>query len=128
MQVFFLTTFIVTGMFSLGFVFLPTGLIAAFGVSSSAAVVALARLFGSALLAFPVMLWFARRSHSPEFRRAMLLGICLYYLVSLVVLLQAVLGGLMNSLGWSVVVLHLALAVWSGILAAGDFVTRPQPA
>lgn len=117
MNSYLLVTFFVEGFFGLGFVFLPGSLSVLMGVSLNDIGVSLARLFGTALLAFPVVTWFARRSASLEFKKSVVLGLFVYYLASLVVLIFAMRAGQMNALGWSVVALHLALAGWAGWLA-----------
>ncbi len=115
MNTLFLVTMILEALFGLGFVFLPGVLLDSFGVSLDVVAETLARLFGSALLAFPVFLWYGRRSSNAEFRRALVTGLFVYYLVSLVIFVLTMLARLMNPLGWSVVALHLVLAAGFGL-------------
>ncbi len=67
MAAYFVATFFVTAFFGVGFVFIPGPLLGIFGVSLDAIGVTLARMFGTALLAFPVLTWSARRSASLDF-------------------------------------------------------------
>jgi hypothetical protein len=114
MSTLFLLALIFEGLFGVGFVLAPAAVLAPLGLTLDDTATALARLFGSALIGFPVLLWFARKSNSPEFKRAAVYALFAYYLVSTVVLVITQMGGLMNALGWSVVAMHVAFTVSFG--------------
>jgi hypothetical protein len=114
MDTLFLVTFVITVLFGLVFIIIPGALLGVLGVSVEAAGTALARLFGSALLGFPILLWFGRLSHNKILRKGLVYSLFVYFLISLVVLTLAMLNRLMNALGWSVVALHALLAAWFG--------------
>ena len=84
------------------------------GVTLDASGVPVARVLGSALLAFCVLLWFACRSDSAQFARGAVACMFAYYAVSDVVLLLAQLSGLMGPTGWGMVLAHSVLSVWCG--------------
>jgi hypothetical protein len=75
---------------------------------------AFARVLGSALFAFCVLLWIARRSGSAEVARDAVACMLTYYAVSAVVLLLAQRSGQMVLTGWAMVLAHSALSVWCG--------------
>jgi hypothetical protein len=100
---------------ALGFLLFPVAtLLTLAGVALDASGVPVARVLGAALLAFCVLLWFARRSDSAEFARGAVACMFAYYFVSAVVLLLAQLSGVMGPMGWGMVVAHSVLSVWCG--------------
>ena len=114
MNTLFLVSMIVEVIFGVGFVLAPGALLGPMGVTLNEIATTFARLFGSAIISFPVLLWFARKSDKAEFRKGVVNSLFVYYLVSTVLLLLTQLSGQMNAMGWSVVVLHLVLTLWFG--------------
>jgi hypothetical protein len=114
MNVLFIVAMIVTGLFGLGFLFVPGALMAPLGVTLDATAGAFARLFGSLLVAQPFLLWFARRSNQPGFRLGVAYSLFTYFLISSILLISIQLQGLMNGLGWIIVGLHIVMAIWFG--------------
>ncbi len=110
----FLVTLIVESLFALGFIFAPGTMLGNFGVTLDTTSTILARMFGSALVGFPILLWFARKSDNMEFKKGAARSLFAYYLVSTVPLVIAETTGLMNALGWSVVGLHGIFLLWFG--------------
>jgi hypothetical protein len=102
----FLVAMIVEGVFALGFIAVPGPMLEPFGVVLDEKAAVFARLFGSALLTFPVLLWYARRSPDRGFKIGTARGLFAYYLASTPILLLAQTAGLMNPGGWSIVALH----------------------
>jgi len=114
MNTLFWVALVVEAIFGIGFIFAPGALLAPMGVMLTEVATTFARLFGSAIISFPVLLWFARQSDKPEFRKGVVNSLFVYYLVSGILLLITQLRGQMNPLGWSVVALHLVLFLWFG--------------
>ncbi len=114
MNMLFLVSLIVEAIFGIGFVIAPGALLGPMGVTLNDIATTFARLFGSALLSFPVLLWFARKSDKPEFKKGVVNSLFVYYLISTILLVIAEIGGQMNAMGWSVVGLHVILLVWFG--------------
>jgi hypothetical protein len=73
-----------------------------------------AQLFGAALLAFAVLTWVARNAPDSEARRAILLALFVGDGVGFVIALIAQLGGVVNALGWSTVIIYGLLAIGFG--------------
>ena len=82
-----------------------------------------AREYGAALIGTLLITWFARNSSESDSLRAIILGLCVYDAIGFVVTLIAQLSGLLNVLGWSVVVLYLFFAVGFGYF----LVKSPNP-
>ena len=117
MQALFLVTFIVEFLFGAGFLIAPGPLFSTFGVTLDPFGISLARLFGSAVLAFSVLAWYARAKDSPTLKVAAARSIFVYWLLSTIVSLIAQLNGLLNSMGWSTIVMHLGFLIWTGVYA-----------
>jgi tellurite resistance protein TehA-like permease len=73
-----------------------------------------ARLLGTLILSIPVLLFFARKSTSSEFKKGVVYSVFIYLLLSTILLLITQLKGLMNTMGWGIVILHLAFMIWFG--------------
>jgi hypothetical protein len=114
MNTLFLVSLVVEAIFGIGFILAPGALLGPMGVTLNEVATTFARLFGSAIISFPVLLWFARKSDKAEFRKGVVNSLFVYYLVSGILLLITQLRGQMNPLGWSVVVLHVGLFLWFG--------------
>ena len=114
MNALFIAAMIIVVIFGWGFIFSPGTLLGPMGVTLDANSDALARLFGTAIINFPILLWFARKSDNFQFKRGALITIFCYFLFSGICLLVIELKGLMNSMGWSVVILHLIFVIWCG--------------
>ena len=123
MSVLFPVALIVEGAFGLGLLLLPGPVLAPMGVVLDEPAALLARLYGSALIAFAILLWTARRAEDPALREGVTLTLFAYFVVSGALLLVAQLRQQMNARGWIVVALHALFAAWFGY-----FVVRGAPA
>ena len=110
----FKVALIIEAIFGIGFVIFPGAMLGPFGVTLNAITTSFVRLFGSALISFSILLWFAYKSDKSEFKKGVVNSMFAYFLVSTVLLVIAQLAGQMNALGWSVVGIHLVLLVWFG--------------
>ena len=117
MNTLFLVYLIVEAIFGIGFLFFPALLMDPMGVTLDETSTNFARMFGSLIISIPVLMFFARRSINSEFKKGVIYSVCVYLLVSTVILLITQIKGLMNSLGWSIVILHLAFFLWFGYYA-----------
>jgi hypothetical protein len=114
MNTLFLVYLIVEAIFGIGFILAPGPLMGPLGVTLDETSITFARLFGSAIISIPVLLFFARKSASAEFRRGVVYCAFTYLLLSTIILLIAQLKGLMNGMGWGIVILHLVFLLWFG--------------
>jgi len=114
MNALFLVYLIVEVIFGIGFLFIPGLMMGPMGVTLDETSTTFARLFGSLIISIPVLLFFARKSASSEFKRGVVYCIFTYLLVSTIILLITQLKGLMNPMGWSIVILHFVFMLWFG--------------
>ena len=92
----------------------PRAMLGPFGVTLNAIATSFVRLFGSALISFSILLWFAFKSDKSEFKKGVVYSMFVYFLASTALLVIAQLSGQMNALGWSVVSIHVVFLVWFG--------------
>ena len=114
MNTLFLVYLIVEAIFGIGFLFIPDLVMDPMGVILDETSTTLARMFGSLLISIPVLVFFARKSSSTEFKRGVIYCGFIYLLASTVILLIAQIKSLMNAAGWSIVILHLVFMLWFG--------------
>jgi hypothetical protein len=114
MNALFLVYLIVEVIFGIGFLFVPGLLMGPMGVTLDETSTGIARLFGSLIISIPVLLFFVRRSTSTEFRRGVVYCVFTYLLLSTIILFINQLKGLMNPMGWGIVILHFVFMVWFG--------------
>ena len=116
MNMLFLIALIVESIFAIGFILVPSALLNPMGVILNETATTFANLFGSALMSFPVLLFFAMKSDKIEFKKGVVKSMFVYFLISGILLFITQLNGQMNSMGWSVVILHLIFIIWFGYL------------
>ena len=98
-------------LFGVGFVVVPGVLLSIFGVAGDPGTILVGQLFGAALIALTVIVWFAKDSSDSRLVRAVLMGLLVFDVIGVVVSVLAVLGGVINSLGWIVVASFLLPAL-----------------
>lgn len=114
MKTLFLVYMIVEAIFGIGFLCAPGLLMSPMGVTLDETSTTFARLLGTLILSIPVLLFFARKSSGTEFKKGVVYSVFIYLLLSTILLLISQLNGLMNSMGWGIVILHLAFMIWFG--------------
>jgi hypothetical protein len=104
----------VAAAFGIGFVVVPGQVMSFYGPEVTPPLEYVAQLFGGALVAFAVLTWTAQNAPDSVARRAILLAMFVGDCIGCVVSLAGQLGGVMNALGWSTVVIYLLLAIGFG--------------
>ena len=105
---------LVAAAFGVGFVVVPGQVMSFYGPEVTPSLEYVAQLFGGALVAFAVLTWTAQNAPDSVARRAILLAMFVGDCIGCVVALIGQLGGVMNALGWSTVVIYLLLAIGFG--------------
>jgi len=114
MNALILAYLIVEVIFGIGFLFVPGLMMSPMGVTLDETSSTFARLLGTLIISIPVLLYFARKSASTEFRRGVAYSIFTYLLLSTILLLITQLKGMMNPMGWGIVSLHFVFMLWFG--------------
>lgn len=103
---------IIAFVFGLGFVFMPTQLLAFYAVDINAGGALIGQLFGAALLGFGVLNWLGRGVSDAAGRQTLvttnLVGDGVGFVIALIGQLNGATG--VNALGWSTVAIYLLLA------------------
>jgi len=105
---------IVCLVFGILLVLVPAILLSLYGITLGPGGIFMARLYGASLVGNLMLSWFARNAADSEARQAIVLDLFVYDAIGFVVALLAQLSGLMNPLGWSIVVIYLLLALGYG--------------
>ena len=114
LNMFMVIVAVVAGLFGLGFVLIPDQVLSYYGAAPDASAHYVAQLFGAALLGFAVILWLCKDAEDSPARQAILLGLFVAEGVGFVVALITQLGGGINALGWSTVLIYLMFALGFG--------------
>lgn len=98
------------------FVLIPGFLLTYFGVPNSepSGMFYMARLYGATFLLLGLLLWLGRNLAEADARRVIVPAVFVGDALGFLVVLGGQLGGMMNALGWSVVLLYLLLTVGFG--------------
>jgi hypothetical protein len=75
-----------------------------------------AREYGAALTGTLLLTWFAKNVKAPDARTAILLDLLVYDLIGVIITSSVVISGVLNALGWSIVVVYLFFTAGSGYL------------
>ena len=90
--------------FGIGFILVPAQVVSMFGVTADEPMKHIEQLYGTSLIALA----------DSESRRAIVLSLFVYFALAAVMAFIYQLKGIANSLGWSIVALHVLLALGYG--------------
>jgi hypothetical protein len=110
----FLISAILGIVLGLGFYFAPEMVMSTFGIDASEAHQHSARNFGSALIGLAVISWAARNSKDSIARRAIVLGLFIYFIFGTISIVSFQLRGGSNIYAWFIIVLHVVLIIGFG--------------
>lgn len=98
----------------LALLLIPGAFMSLFGATFDAPGTIMARLVGALLTGIAVLCWLAASAPPSEGRQAAVTGLFIADALGFLVVLMGQLGGMMNGLGWVLVVLWLLLALGFG--------------
>lgn len=96
--------------FGAGFFILPAQLSSLFGMTSTPTSDLAFRLYATALIGVGLLAWLIRKADDYDTQKPILTGLLVTDFGGFLVMLYALLAGLMNALGWAVVILLLLLS------------------
>ena len=102
-----IATAVATIGFGAGFIIAPTSLGSLYGLSSTPTSEFALRMYATALIGIGLLAWLIRQSQNRDIQKPVLLAFFVTDFGGLLVALFANLAGMMNALGWSLVVLLL---------------------
>jgi hypothetical protein len=98
---------VVSLFFGIAFIFSPSKLFLIFGVPLSGGAVFPAWEYGAALFGNMTLTWYARNAAESDARLAIIRALFVYDAIGVIMSLIAVFKGLLNPLGWLVVIIYL---------------------
>jgi hypothetical protein len=106
----------------------PAWLLGLLGASLGPAGTFTAREYGAALIGTLLLTWFAKNINASDARGAILLDLLVYDAIGVIITLLVVLSGVLNALGWGIVIVYLFFTVGSGYLLFQEKAIRRSPA
>jgi len=94
----------------------PASLFGLLGASVSGAGLFPAREYGAAMIGILSLTWFAKDVQARDARFAILLALLVYDGIGVIITLWVVLPGVLNALGWGIVIVYAFFAAASGYL------------
>ena len=110
LRTFFMIVAIIGLLYSVGLLLMPNFMETSYGTGTSASEVLSDRFFGATLLSLAVITWLARDLTGASVR-PIITGSLIGNAVGFVVALMGTLGGVMNTSGWSAVVIYLVFSL-----------------
>jgi hypothetical protein len=101
----------------------PDRLFSIFGATLTTAGMFPAREYGAALFGNMFLSWFAKDAAQSEARRAIILALFVYDLIGFIATTLTVIEGVLNPIGWLIVLVYLFFT-----LGFGYFLVKPQVA
>jgi hypothetical protein len=98
----------------------PASLLALVGGSLPGAGPFTAREYGAAMIGTLLLTWFAKGVQARDARKAILLDLLVYDAIGVLVTLWALGTGLLNALGWGIVVVYAFFALGAGYVLAKE--------
>lgn len=100
--------------FGLLLLLVPVALLSVLGAELGAAGTFTAREYGAALIGALFLMWFAKDVQASDARLAILLYLLVYDAIGVGITVPAVLSGVLNWLGWGIVLVYLFFALGAG--------------
>jgi hypothetical protein len=101
-------------VFGVAFVIVPAHVYSLYGITADEQLVYMGRLFGSALTGFALLTWLARNATHSDARWAIVYALFTADCLGFITALTGQIGNVVNTLGWSTVVIYLLLALGFG--------------
>jgi len=102
---------IVTISFGVGVVLIPAIIFSLFGMALSPGGLLISRLFGAALLIIGMQVYVSRNALPSKELRASMFAASLGDIIAFIVILSAQMQGVMNTIGWLLVIIYILSAV-----------------
>lgn len=94
----------------------PASLLGLLGATLSGGGQFTAREYGAAMIGIVMLAWFAKDVQARDARTAILLNLFVYDGIGVIITVSAVLNGVLNALGWGIVLVYAFFTLGSGYL------------
>lgn len=95
--------------FGVGYVLIPTTLLSLYRIGTDPSAVLLAQAHGGVIVAIGLLPWLSREIADTAAHRAMQLSFMIAFAINTIIAVRSTVAGVMNSLGWSAVIIYLGL-------------------
>jgi hypothetical protein len=116
-SVFLVIAAVLALVFGIGLLFNSMSMMAMHGVTLDASGMFPCKILGAVLLGLTLTYWTARNAGDSPAMSGILMGGFLANVIQLIVAVMATTSGMMNSMGWSAVVIHAFLTIGFGYFA-----------
>lgn len=107
-------------VFGLLLLFAPVELLGFLGAALNEGGTFTAREYGAAMIGTLLLTWFGRNIRASDARGAILLDLLVYDLIGVVITTSVAVSGVLNALGWGIVVVYLFFSAGSAYLLAKE--------
>ena len=107
----FMFNALVAGFFAIVTLLLTSTMLSWYGVISTPEIILMTRFFGSSLVALSLLTFYLRNEDMSDTIKSVVLALLISDIVGLIVALLAQLSGILNSLGWTTVIIYGLLSV-----------------
>ncbi len=115
-------------VFGIGLLAVPASVFEVLGGALAGAGLFTAREYGAAMIGTLLLCWFAKDVRAADARRAILLDLLLYDAIGVVITLHVVVTGVLDALGWGIVVIFACFAVGAGYVLLKEPTPQATPA
>jgi len=105
---------VVAVIFGLAFLLAPEILLSYYGAKLGIAGTLIGRFFGGTLIGYGLLTWLARNAEASEARNAIVTALFISNAIGVIVALIGPVSGIVNTLGWSTVVIYLLFTIGYG--------------
>ncbi len=102
---------VVALVYGICFVLIPLKVLLLYGMTQGASETLAGQYFGVALIAIGLISWFARNVADAIAQKAIILALLISDFIGVIVSVMGTVSGVMNTLGWSAVIIYLFLTV-----------------
>ena len=111
LSVLFIITAIIAIVFGVVFVIIPEPMYSLYGIESNMMLNYMGQLFGAALIVVGLIAWGSRNAADSDARRAIIFSFFIGDTIGFVIALIGQVNQVVNSLGWTTVVIYFLLAL-----------------
>jgi hypothetical protein len=115
LNVMFTISAIILLFLGLGLTFMTSFIHGMIGLDANPASLHFAKAVGGALLGFAAMAWFARSSGPSQARNALVWGFILFFMLTSIEYLRALLAGTLQPIGWLAAGMWILLLIFMGL-------------
>ena len=111
LKILFIINAILALVYGICFVLIPAKVLLLYGLTASAGEALMGQYFGVALLSIGLITWLARNIADVNAQKALILALLISNIIGIIVSVIGTVSGVMNTFGWSAVIIYLFLSL-----------------